>query len=760
MKPTHYHAWHQLARVHAVSCTWLVFCALTSGVSRGQNQDQPPAVGISERSAWTTSQVIGFPDPPPAYELERAYPELEVENLLALNRIPESSYLLAINHQTEWGGPSRIVQFEQQGNGGNTTVFLERPEIIYGLAFSPVFASDHFVYVGCNGYSDQLEAVATRVLRFQVQGDGPFVCDPNSLKVIIEWKSNGHNGGDLAFGNDGMLYVTAGDGTSDSDQNRTGQDLTKLPGSLLRIDVSHPSDGRPYAIPEDNPFVSYVDADTGSRARGEIWAYGLRNPWRVSIDPLSNQLWVGNNGQDLWESVYLIEKGANYGWSIRESNHDFHTEQDSGPAPISLATVEHHHREARSLTGGHVYRGQRLPELVGSYLYGDFSTGNVWSVRHDGGQVTQQQHVARSTAQITGFGLDHDGEILVADHIGRIYRLRRREQTWTDRFPKRLSQTGLFRDVAAAIPEAGVIPYSVNAPLWSDGATKYRWMAVPGAETIQYKPRGSWEFPDGSVLVKSFAFPDRTTGALRTFETRLMARQEGEWYGYSYRWNESQTDALLVADEGRDEALDWVDHAQLGESPDELADFTWHYPSRTECMVCHSRAAGFVLGLSTEQLTRTHVYDSPAGARAASQTDTLHHIGLTGGISPKQPTPEEILVDPHDASLPLDARARSYLHANCSSCHMEAGGGNARIDLTFTADLLRRTKLLNTDPLHGTLDLKDARLVTPGNADRSVLYARVSRRGPGQMPPLGTHRVDRQAVALLRRWIESLDTHQ
>src|SRR5262249_47825141 len=162
--------------------------------------------------------------------------------------------------------------------------------------------------------------------------------------------------------------VSSGDGSSDSDRDLTGQTLDDLLAAMLRIDVDHPTPDRPYGIPADNPFLDRPNA------RPELWAYGFRNPWRVSYDLPSDQLWVGTNGQALWEQVYLVKKGANYGWSISEGSHTFHAQRQAGPDPIAPPAAEHHHSEARSLTGGQVYRGKHLPELVGTYIYGDWST--------------------------------------------------------------------------------------------------------------------------------------------------------------------------------------------------------------------------------------------------------------------------------------------------------------------------------------------------------------------------------------------------
>ena len=176
----------------------------------------------------------------------------------------------------------------------------------------------------------------------------------------------------MAFGPDGDLYITAGDGTTGSDPAITGQDLTDLNASILRIDVDHPDPGKPYGVPKDNPFLNIP------KARPEIWAFGVRNPWRMSFDPATGNLWLGDVGQDLWEMIYLVKRGGNYGWSVMEGSHPFYPERKIGPAPISPPIVEHHHSEARSITGGYVYHGKRLPELANHYIYCCYQTGTVW----------------------------------------------------------------------------------------------------------------------------------------------------------------------------------------------------------------------------------------------------------------------------------------------------------------------------------------------------------------------------------------------
>lgn len=408
----------------------------------------------------------------------------------------------------------------------------------------------------------------------------------------------------------------------------------------------------------------------------------------------------------------------------------------TGPTPISPPTVDHPHAEARSLTGGVVYRGAKLPELVGAYVYGDYSTGRVWAAKHDGKKLLWQKELARTGFKITAIVADRRGELLILDHqpAGQsgLYAL---EPAPSDAppspFPRTLSASGLFASVKEHRMAVGVTPYSVNAPFWSDGLHKERFLALPPGGAIGYTRTGGWEFPERTVLVKSFAHEGKWV------ETRFITKQGGEWAGYSYRWNAAGTDAELVDAAGADIKLP-------GGQP-------WRFPSRAECMVCHTRAANYVLGLCELQMNKDHDY--PGGVRA-NQIAAFDHNKLFAG---KVPAAEErkALTDPTDRSKPVEERARSWLHANCSACHVEAGGGNARMELAFStpADKMR---VLGEKPLHHGFDLPDARLVAPGRPGGSVLLKRVSLRGPGQMPPLASHRPDPVGVEVLREWIAGL----
>lgn len=321
----------------------------------------------------------------------------------------------------------------------------------------------------------------------------------------------------------------------------------------------------------------------------------------------------------------------------------------------------------------------------------------------------------------------------------------------------KLSETGLFSAVAKHDMAPGVIPYSVNAPLWSDGSLKERFIAIPEDGHAEFTQNGkSWNFPDGTVLVKSFALEMQPgdSKSRRWIETRLMTRQEKEWIGYSYEWNDEQTDAVLVDAKGKDREFS----LSPADQPGARRSQSWHFPSRAECMVCHSRAANFVLGLQTEQLNRDQTY----GDRTDNQLRTLAHIGVirTGGKQADLPNPAEdypAFVDPYDAKAPLEHRVRAYLHANCANCHQWAGGGNAAIDL-LSRTTLENTKLIDVPPLHNHFDIADARLIAPGAPQRSVLLHRLRLRGRGQMPPLASSVVDEPATHLLEEWIKGLAT--
>lgn len=749
--------------------------------------------GLPQRIPLTTSTVIGSPDVP-LFRTKRLYPQYSPKNPILAKPIPGTDQLLVITENMDWG---QSVVWRVKDDPAVTLAeavkLLETPDrgLAYDACFHPRFAENRYLYFGWAGdFKGQRKNKMCRITRYTMTSGESLEIDPQSASTIIEWESDGHNGLALCFGSDGMMYVTSGDGSTDSDMDEMGQNTDTLLSKVLRIDVDHPPAGKPYAVPGDNPYVN------DSRFAPETWTYGLRNPWRITADSKTGQIWVGNNGQDLWEQAYLLRKGANYGWSVHEGGHAFLSQRAAGPHPFVPPTVEHPHSEFRSLTGGIVYYGEQFPELRGMYLYGDYATGRIWGVKHNGTKIVEHQELASSRLQITNFAQNHQGELLLCDHApkGGLYTLERvPHENLANHFPKKLSESGLFDSVSEHRMKPGIVPYSINAPFWSDGMYKERYIALPEKETIQVTNSRGWNFPNRTVLIKSFAI-EREPGrpaSRQWIETRFLTRQEGEWSGYTYRWNAEGTDADLVAAAGQDEKIS-VPVLPTGGVRQQV----WRYPSRAECLTCHTRAANFVLGICSVQMNKVHDY----GTCQENQLSALQYAGLIQGVDwagparqqlaeraaslkltgeeltaylqvngqqadQRQPPPATVfpfsadhlprLVNPYDAGENLQRRAKSWLHANCSSCHVAAGGGNSQMELEFgtaPADM----RIIDVKPRHAAFGLTDARLIAPGDPQRSVLLKRISTRGPGQMPQLATDIIDEAGVALIRQWIESL----
>jgi uncharacterized repeat protein (TIGR03806 family) len=726
--------------------------------------DSKQPVGIAKRTLWTTSRVTGSPEPAAPYRTEVAFPKLmRFSEPLVMTAGPGTNRLFVVERR------GKIYSFENDSQGEKAELLLDVGKTVYGFVCHPKFKENGFVYVTSIADAENPGPNGSRLARFTVSRDGVWRADPKSERLLLEWPSGGHNGGCLAFGPDGFLYLVTGDGSGIADELQSGQDISDLLASILRIDVDHPDEkrGLAYGIPADNPFVKQAGA------RPEIWAYGLRQAWKMSFDRQTGDLWAGEIGQDLWESVYRIQRGGNYGWSVNEGTHPFRPERKLGPTPIIKPVHEHPHVDFRSITGGYVYRGSRLKELVGAYIYGDYDTGKVAMLRYDGKQATGQRELVDTPLRIITWAEDAAGELYFVDFMsGGIHRLTPTPPADLARksdFPRKLSQTGLFASTKDLTPAPGLIPYSVNSELWSDHAIKERFIALPGESKIDFDsieypqpapgaPRG-WKFPDGTVLVKSFSLElERGNPASkRRLETRLLHHErtpgteevgDQVWHGYTYVWNDDQTDADLVDTAGADRTFTIKDAAAPGGERKQ----TWHFPSRAECTLCHTMPAKYVLGVNTLQMNKDHTY--PGGV-VANQLRTLDHLGMF--TKPLGESQEKLphLADHRNAKEPLDARARAYLHSNCSHCHRKWGGGNAEFQLLATQDL-KDAGVLNTRPGQGGFNLNDPRILVPGDPDRSMLLHRMTKLGLGRMPHVASTVIDEPAVGLIREWIKQL----
>jgi putative heme-binding domain-containing protein len=752
-----------------VFSAWLVLLSVCAVV----RAEQP--FGLKRRTPWTTSRLTGSPEPPPPYRVERAFPALTFHNPVLITSAPGSNRLF-VGEQD-----GKIFSFPNDPQVKKADLFFDlRTELhswdpagkvkgigaVYGLAFHPQFAKNRYCYICYILDSKNGERLhdGTRVARFRVTDADPPRVNPKSEKVLLTWLAGGHNGGCLQFGPDGFLYISTGDGASPNppDALDTGQDLGDLLSCILRIDVDREEGGKSYAVPPDNPFVKTP------QARPEIWAYGFRNPWKMSFDRKNGALWVGDVGWELWEMVYRVQKGGNYGWSVMEGRQPVRPNSRRGPTPILPPTLDFPHTEAASITGGFVYRGKRLQDLEGCYICGDWVTGRLWGTRLEGERIVQHRELARSPLHIVAFGEDAEGELyfLHYDQKGTIHQLAPNPAAGVGQtaFPRKLSETGLFASVKEQQPAPGVVPFSIQAEQWADFATAERFLALPAASSVRFYDRpiplpggffnGRIFFPKDGVLVRTITLEMEygNPKSRRRLETQVLHYDGSEWNGYSYRWNDKQTDAELVPASGLDQTFLIKDaHAPGGRRKQ-----TWHFAARSECLQCHNPWAGYVLAFTPAQLDRAHDY----GGVVDNQLRSLQHVGLlrvakAPGNPGAKPQPPARLVNPYDESANLDERARSYLHVNCSHCHQFGAGGTADID--FRREMtLEQTKALDVRPMQGAFDIADARILAPGDPYRSVLYYRMAKLGRGRMPHIGSEIVDERGLRLIYDWIRQL----
>ncbi len=719
----------------------IAFGLSACGGGGGGGDDAPPpsppvdpqVSGLDARPSNTTCLAPAFPSTlPNAIDLVDPFPNLMgVSFPLGMFQLPEDDRFFYVIERD-----GRVLRFDNSPSATTTTTVLDISAQVstfsegglLGLAFHPDVADNGVVYLSYTTDSP----FRSRVSRFRMTNLATI--DPASEQVILEiaQPAGNHNGGDIGFGPDGFFYFGLGDGGGANDQFGNGQNLQTLLGSMLRIDVDPTTNSAPfYTIPADNPFIN------NPNARDEIYAYGLRNPFRWSFDTETGVLWLADVGQNRLEEVDQIILGGNYGWPILEGSECFGG-GDCDRDGLILPVDEYGRDLGRSITGGYVYRGSESPSLFGSYFFADFSSRNIWTLVEENGVFTRRLvAVGPDSAGIVAFAQDNAGEVYVLQAFPNDGRAIRKVAVSdappaAANIPTQLSSSGCFNPSNPIEPGDGLIRFDVINPLWSDGTEKERFIALPNGETVGVDALGDFDFPTGTVLAKHFANNNTMV------ETRLLMLHESGWQGYSYEWNSEQTDAFLL-EEGKS-----IDVAGLTD---------YRFPSGAECRQCHTQIKNFALAPEVLQLNRDFTY--PSTGRSANQIDTLNAIGVFTQ-APAAALDDARLFALDDNNASLEQRAKSYLHSNCSQCHQPGGIGEGNFDLRFETPFAQMN-LCNIAP-NDPLDLMDPRYIVPGDSSRSMLLERITRLDSARMPPLATSAVDTQAVDVIEQWIDGMDS--
>ena len=730
--------------------------------------------------------------PPAGFQFVDAFPGLVFEDALAIHSPPgvtnkifvverrgRISYVPDINAVT----PTRQVFLDivDQMSFDNTT---EGERGLMGMAFHPGFATNGYFFVF---YTAPGSPYFDRLSRFTADPVALTVNTNTQLRLfdVVDQVFN-HNGGDLHFGNDGYLYIGTGDEGDQYNQRLNAQRIDKdLYSAMLRIDVDKkPGSFEPkpggtntttiytngsgqayYSIPPSNPFVNattYLGSPVNTNnLRAEIFATGFRHIWRFSIDAQTGDIWAGEVGQDRYEEINIVTNGGNYGWSYYEgvipaiTSYPAQTTLLSNPPTNFVHTPPLYYYlhtgvaggdaqyKGNSVSGGVVYRGNKIPELNGAYIFGDWVSTHIWALWRTNSTVTVQ----RIGGVIAAAAFGHDpgnGDVLIANYAqNRIERLIRVESPNTS-FPQKLSDTGAFADLTDLAPNPGLVNYEPIVAFWSDHAIKRRWFGQPDlGSTVTHVTDGNWTLPAGMVWVKHFDM-EMTRGNPTTkqrIETRFVVKTTNSIYGVSYAWNAAGTEAYLVPDGGTNFNLVITNGINT-------ITQQWGIPSRSECLACHTAVGGYALSYNTRQLNQTAIMNGLAGNQLASLSAAGY---FSNPVSAPQTLPSFAKAD--NSAVSLEHRARSYFAVNCVQCHQAAGASPGTWDARAWLSLYQ-TALINGTPYNNGGNPAN-KLIIPGDTAHSVVLQRIRANGFSRMPPLATSVIDDAATNLLHAWIST-----
>ncbi len=754
-----------------------------------------PSVAPGQATGWST---------------ENAFPNLTFIDPLWLTPIPGSTNLLLVGKNGQiWRFPNSPATTQAQVVkvlDRVSTTQVSEDQGFYSLVFHPQFGQSgspnaNYTYV-CYNHKPALVGADDnhsywRVSRFTwLPASGTL--DPNSEFVLMSQydRCRWHNGGAMYFDNSGFLNITCGDGGdsnegggltgSDGALSRTQKLNFGLFSGIFRIDVnndptkSHPIRRQPlspankpaswpasytqgYGIPNDNPWL-----DPAGSILEEYASLGLRSPHTAHYDALTDEVWIGDVGEGAREEMTRLPRGGNAQWGYREGFI-------AGPGaaavpPIGIDTppaLDYNHSVGFCIIGGMRYRGAKWDAaLGGKLLYADHVVGKIWTATlpTSGAPVSQLVIDGFPTGEkigLSNFCTDTAGEIYLltvngTNQAGGTIR-KLIVAGLSAEPPPLLSQTGFFSNLAALTAVPAAVPYTVVSPLWSDAAAKKRWIILPNdgshntaSEDIVFDEEGSWGFPTGTVLVKHFEVATNANdpSQIKRLETRfLVCTAGGGKYGVTYRWNSAGTDATLLT------------AGQIEDFPVTLPNGStesrrWNYPSRADCMQCHTAAAGQALGVRTSPLNGNFHYETTG--RTANQLATFNSLGMFD----RTLTTTELanFIESRaigDTTAPVEHRVRSYLDTNCAHCH-RPGGTVSFFDAQLGTPLALQGIVNGTIQGHFQFD-PEGRYIKPGDTSLSALHFRMGSVGNGTaMPPIAKNLVDQEAVALLQQYIQGL----
>lgn len=603
----------------------------------------------------------------------------------------------------------------------------------FSIVLDPNFNINHYVYISYAGAS----TIKTVIERFTYDPMTHLI-DPDSDETVMTITGNGqriHKGGHMLFDTNGYLLIATGDGGTFEDEANNAQNLNSLKGKILRIDVS----SLPYTSPSTNPFFGQANA------QDEIYAYGLRHPWRMTIDPITHRIWAGEVGFQTYEEINLIEKGKNYGWPKYEgATFELRSDVDlDAPHAKPIIDFGREDTDWNCIVGGEFYYGSEFDDLYGKYIFADCNTGAVNAFRYnfENKVVAYNQPISDVPSIVSSIKI-HGNDIYFLSFSagGKIYKLRPSSSNLTfDDVPQKLSDTKLFTNVASLEPASFLQEYEVISPLWSDAADKIRWISLPKGTKIQFNKKDPWIFPVGTTLVKHFEVT--TNGETRRLETRVIFRHNENWVGYSYEWNEAQDEAFLNK-ESRTENL------TIGGE-----EFKWFYPNSQACNNCHTNVSGFVLGVSTVQLNKNSrwklndtTYDNQLETWKAAKL-------FSNDVPPAKDLDALTALD--DSTADLQKVIKSYFHSNCSHCHQPDGPTPTNLDMRYKTSL-EDMNIVNVDPSRDDFGRSNPKIVKPGDIDNSILWIRLNSTKATRMPALGTKKNYDAMFEKIKSWITQL----